>query len=312
MSSRLKQSELLASNPSSSVYTILYAWMFPALKVTCRYCMLPCSYLPDAQSTGSRHVLIVPTGSVCRCKHSVVSFVSDGLTWHASGMCFTSASAKSSLLTSYSQTTLQLLLCCNSVCSEHSCTMLPSFRTSYACVTSQEGHRLCRLVPHSSSSTPLPAGPGQVPGHSQCDAALCLCSVLESQLPELATCAEEVTLKHLLWTSLQSWEEVTQELSRTEFSQVDAEQLEAVVGQYARTALKIEKGLSPNQVRNQILGYWYAQTQLSLSLPLCVKHYVNCLQPKTLLDPCHTKCQEMACRCTCIMLPEDTFPVACI
>jgi len=103
MSSRLKQSELLAFNPSSSVYTILYAWMFPALKVTCRYCMLPCSYLPDAQSTGSRHVLIVPTGSVCRCKHSVVSFVSDGPTWHASGMRFTSASAKSSLLTSYSQ-----------------------------------------------------------------------------------------------------------------------------------------------------------------------------------------------------------------
>ncbi len=92
------------------------------------------------------------------------------------------------------------------------------------------------------------------PGHSQCDAALCLCSVLESQLPELATCAEEVTLKHLLWTSLQSWGEVTQELSRTEFSQVDAEKLEAVVGQYARTALKIEKGLSPNQVRNHTLS----------------------------------------------------------
>ena len=226
--------------------------------------------------------------------------------WHVLYQCFCQIKLADILLT----TTLQLLLCCNSVCSEHSCTILPSFRTSYACVTSQEGHRLCRLVTHSS--TPLPAGPGQVPGHSQCDAALCLCSVLESQLPELATCAEEVTLKHLLWTSLQSWEEVTQELSRTEFSQVDAEQLEAVVGQYARTALKIEKGLSPNQVRNQTLGYWYAQTQLSLSSPLCVKHHVNCLQPKTLLDACHTKCHGMACRCTCIMLPEDTFPVACI
>lgn len=57
-------------------------------------------------------------------------------------------------------------------------------------------------------------------------------------------------LKHLLWTSLQSWGEVTQDLSRTEFSQLDAENLEAVVGQYARTALKIEKGLSPNQVES--------------------------------------------------------------
>lgn len=72
--------------------------------------------------------------------------------------------------------------------------------------------------------------------------------VLESQLPELAACAEEVTLKHLLWTSLESWAQVTHEFSRTEFSQLDADNLEAVVGQYARAALKIEKGLSPNQV----------------------------------------------------------------
>ena len=56
-------------------------------------------------------------------------------------------------------------------------------------------------------------------------------------------------LKHLLWTSLQSWTELTQDLSSTEFSQLDADHLEAVVGQYARTALKIEKGLSPNQVQ---------------------------------------------------------------
>jgi len=122
--------------------------------------------------------------------------------------------------------------------------------------------------------------------------------VLESQLPELATCAEEVTLKHLLWTSLHSWGEVTQELSRTEFSQVDAEKLEAVVGQYARTALKIEKGLSPNQVRNHNthpLRLWYAQTQLSLSSAFCAKHHMNCLQPKVLLDACHTNCQGMAC-----------------
>ncbi|KAL3130872.1 hypothetical protein ABBQ38_000201 [Trebouxia sp. C0009 RCD-2024] len=72
--------------------------------------------------------------------------------------------------------------------------------------------------------------------------------VLESQLPELATCAEEVTLKHLLWTSLESWGQATQDFSSTEFSQLDADHLEEVVGQYARTALKIEKGLSPNQV----------------------------------------------------------------
>ena len=61
-------------------------------------------------------------------------------------------------------------------------------------------------------------------------------------------CAEEVTLKHLLWTSLESWGQVTHELSRTEFSQLDADNLESVVSQYARTAMKIEKGISPNQV----------------------------------------------------------------
>ena len=71
--------------------------------------------------------------------------------------------------------------------------------------------------------------------------------MVESQLPELATCAEEVTLKHLLWSSLESWGRITHEFSTTEFSQLDADHLETVVGQYARIALKIEKGLSPNQ-----------------------------------------------------------------
>lgn len=64
----------------------------------------------------------------------------------------------------------------------------------------------------------------------------------------MATCAEEVMLKHLLWTSLESWGRVSQELGSTEFSLLDADQLEAVMAQYARTASKIEKGLSPNQV----------------------------------------------------------------
>ena len=80
-----------------------------------------------------------------------------------------------------------------------------------------------------------------------------VCRVLETPIPEMATCAEEVTLKHLLWTSLESWGRISQQLGSTEFSQLDAEQLETVVAQYSRTANKIEKGLSPNQVRCALL-----------------------------------------------------------
>lgn len=72
--------------------------------------------------------------------------------------------------------------------------------------------------------------------------------VPETPLPEMAACAEEVSLKHLLWTSLESWGSISQELGSTEFSQLDADRLETVVAQYSRTANKIEKGLSPNQV----------------------------------------------------------------
>lgn len=67
-------------------------------------------------------------------------------------------------------------------------------------------------------------------------------------------------LKHLLWTSLESWGQVTLELSSTEFSQLDADSLEAVVGQYARTALKIEKGLSPNQVEDWLSSDYGSHT----------------------------------------------------
>ena len=176
MSSRLKQSALLASNPFSSVYTNL------CIDSHCTQTYPPVlHHLPETQSIGSQHS--------CTILPSLTEF------------------------------------------------LLPMYLAKqdtgsadwYCCITLTSG-----------------AWPS--------DAALCLCSVLESQLPELATCAEEVTLKHLLWTSLHSWGEVTQDLSRTEFSQVDAEKLEAVVGQYARTALKIEKGLSPNQVRKQTLS----------------------------------------------------------
>lgn len=73
-------------------------------------------------------------------------------------------------------------------------------------------------------------------------------------------------LKHLLWTSLESWGQVTLELSSTEFSQLDADNLEAVVGQYARTALKIEKGLSPNQVEDWLLSGYGSHTYFCVSV----------------------------------------------
>ena len=69
-------------------------------------------YLPDAHSTGSRHTLIVKQN-----QHADASTMWCPLSRRAGTacktLCIASAAAKSSLLTYQSQTTLQLLLCCN-------------------------------------------------------------------------------------------------------------------------------------------------------------------------------------------------------
>eukprot|EP00891_Asterochloris_glomerata_P001497 jgi/Astpho2/1497/e_gw1.00026.129.1_t len=70
----------------------------------------------------------------------------------------------------------------------------------------------------------------------------------EANFSELQDCAEEVSLKHLLWSSLDAWADFTERVAGQPLLQLDIAALEAAVAQYTRTGQRVEKGLSLNRV----------------------------------------------------------------
>ena len=74
------------------------------------------------------------------------------------------------------------------------------------------------------------------------------CRIPEANFSELQDCAEEVSLKHLLWSSLDAWADFTERVAGQPLRQLDIAALEAAVAQYTRTGQRVEKGLSLNRV----------------------------------------------------------------
>ena len=70
----------------------------------------------------------------------------------------------------------------------------------------------------------------------------------EADFAELQDCADEVSLKHTLWSSLDAWTSYTEKMAEQPFSCLDVAALEATVSQYTRTAQRMEKGLPLNRV----------------------------------------------------------------
>ena len=75
-----------------------------------------------------------------------------------------------------------------------------------------------------------------------------VCRIPEANFSELQDCTEEVSLKHLLRSSLDAWADFTERVAGQPFGQLDTAALEAAVAQYTRTAQRVEKGLSLNRV----------------------------------------------------------------
>ena len=74
------------------------------------------------------------------------------------------------------------------------------------------------------------------------------CRIPEADFSELQDCAEEVSLKHLLWSSLDAWADFAERVAGQPLGQLDVAALEAAVARYTRTAQRVEKGLSLNRV----------------------------------------------------------------
>ncbi|KAK9815239.1 hypothetical protein WJX72_000483 [[Myrmecia] bisecta] len=81
-----------------------------------------------------------------------------------------------------------------------------------------------------------------------------LFKVTETLFPELDDCEEEVQLLHLLWTSLKSWAELTDEMRPQPLASLDAGRLEETVMQFTKTVQKIERNLAPNRVTPVLKG----------------------------------------------------------
>ena len=74
------------------------------------------------------------------------------------------------------------------------------------------------------------------------------CRIPEADFSELQDCAEEVSLKHLLWSSLDAWADFTERVAGQPLGQLEIAALESAVARYTRTVQRVEKGLSLNRV----------------------------------------------------------------
>jgi hypothetical protein len=74
----------------------------------------------------------------------------------------------------------------------------------------------------------------------------------ESDFAEAEAAAEEVRLKHTVWTSLKSWAGVVEALLVQPLSATEPTHLEHTVGAYLKVIHKVDRGLAPNQVRRRL------------------------------------------------------------
>lgn len=60
---------------------------------------------------------------------------------------------------------------------------------------------------------------------------------------------EDITLRCLLWRSLQQWEDKTDTWTKTQFSQIQAKDIAAQAEQFSKICLRLEKNLDPNPIQ---------------------------------------------------------------
>ena len=75
--------------------------------------------------------------------------------------------------------------------------------------------------------------------------------VLETQptvFENLDNCREQLTLRCLMWRSLNEWQELNDEWYKTPFTEVDAKRIAKEAEKFSKICMRLEKNLDPNPI----------------------------------------------------------------
>ncbi|GIL77736.1 hypothetical protein Vretifemale_7224, partial [Volvox reticuliferus] len=81
----------------------------------------------------------------------------------------------------------------------------------------------------------------------------------ETRFTELEDCHEDVALRHLLWTVVRDWAELTAVWLECPFEQLQPGTMEEQIGAVSRAVFKMERGLVPNKIVPRLrseVNYW--------------------------------------------------------
>jgi dynein heavy chain len=70
----------------------------------------------------------------------------------------------------------------------------------------------------------------------------------------LEDCREQMSLRCLLWRSLNEWQEMNEKWYKTPFSEVDAKGISTLADKFAKNCMRVEKALDPNPIQATLKG----------------------------------------------------------
>lgn len=82
-------------------------------------------------------------------------------------------------------------------------------------------------------------------------------TVLDTQpkvFENLEDCREQMSLRCLLWRSLNEWQEMNEKWYKTPFSEVDAKGISTLADKFAKNCMRVEKALDPNPIQATLKG----------------------------------------------------------
>jgi uncharacterized Zn finger protein (UPF0148 family) len=64
----------------------------------------------------------------------------------------------------------------------------------------------------------------------------------------LDECREQMTLRCLMWRSLNEWQDLNEKWYKTQFTEVDAKAITTLAEKYSKNCMRLEKNLDPNPI----------------------------------------------------------------
>jgi len=65
----------------------------------------------------------------------------------------------------------------------------------------------------------------------------------------LEECREQMTLRCLMWRSLNEWQDMNEVWLKTQFAKVDANDIKTKAEKFAKNCMRLEKNLDPNPIQ---------------------------------------------------------------